>query len=234
MSTTLSRDREYSILFIGNSYTYFNSMPDIFARIADSCGYRARVDSITKGGYKLCKFADPTDEYGAIVEQRLSNESYDYVFLQEQSYYPCTETKKFNDGVAALAARVKAAGAKPLLYQTWGRKAGHSLLDEHGWTTLSMEGILRSAYKSAGEEVGARVAFVGAAFSEVYVSHPEIELYDPDLTHPSQYGSTLAAIVLFSTLFGVSPKEIPDTALGADPVYPLLRQAASKILDSDI
>ena len=110
--TSLSREREYSIFFIGNSYTYFNSMPELFAHIAAGCGYNVKVDSVTKGGYKLYLYADPSDEYGAKVEAKFSENKYDYVFLQEQSVYPCTETKKFNDGVSALAARAASSAER--------------------------------------------------------------------------------------------------------------------------
>lgn len=233
-TTPLANDREYSILFIGNSYTFYNSMPELFRRIAEACGYRLSVDSVTKGGYKLCRFADPNDEYGAKVEQRLSDNKYDYVFLQEQSLLPCIETKLFSDSVATLAERVRQSGATPLLYQTWGRKAGHPTLAEHDWNTFEMEGILRSAYKSAGAAVGARVSYVGAAFSDVYASHPEIELYDPDMTHPSLSGSILGATVHFSTLFGISPLEIPEGIFGSDIDFATLKEAAAKILAAEI
>ena len=231
-NTPLSRDREYSIFFIGNSYTYFNSMPELFRQIAAECGYDVKVDSVTKGGYKLYLYADPADEYGSKVEAKFNENKYDYVFLQEQSVYPCTETKKFNDGVSALARRAREAGATPLLYQTWGRHAGHSTLAENDWDTFMREGILRSSYKTAAEHIDAKVAYVGAAFAEVYREHPEIELYDPDLTHPSKNGSILAATVLFSTLFGVSPSDIPDDVFEDCDCFTILKQAAEKIVNT--
>ena len=82
-----------SILFIGNSYTFYNKMPtEIFAKIAEAEGYTLDIDSVTKGGYTLEKFADPTDEYGAKVESALSGDKkYDFVILQEQSLRPATE-----------------------------------------------------------------------------------------------------------------------------------------------
>ena len=45
-------------------------------------------------------------------------------------------------------------------------------------------------------------AYVGAAFHEIVVSHPEIELYDPDGSHPSYVGTCLAAMVMYKTVFG--------------------------------
>ena len=162
--------------------------------------------------------------------EKFAENKYDFVFLQEQSVYPCTETKKFNEGVIALAERVRQNGATPLLYETWGRKAGHPTLGENEWDSFMMEGILRSSYRAAGELVDARVAYVGAAFAEVYREHPELELYDPDKTHPSKLGSVLAALVLFCTLFGVSPSEVPNNVFDDVDRFDVLKEAAEKAI----
>ena len=41
------------ILFIGNSYTYFNDMPGLFEKECEKNGVTADVDSVTAGGYRL-------------------------------------------------------------------------------------------------------------------------------------------------------------------------------------
>ena len=44
--------RAYSLLLIGNSYTYYHDMPtELFARMAESAGYTLDVTAITKGGF---------------------------------------------------------------------------------------------------------------------------------------------------------------------------------------
>jgi hypothetical protein len=64
-----------SVLFIGNSYTYFNDMPSaIFAEMGKLQGFDLSVDSITKGGYTLESHADPSDPCGAQVEAVLTGE----------------------------------------------------------------------------------------------------------------------------------------------------------------
>ena len=35
------------VLFIGNSYTYFNDLPALFCRICQKNGYEAEADSVT-------------------------------------------------------------------------------------------------------------------------------------------------------------------------------------------
>ncbi len=65
----LPMDKTYRILFIGNSYTYYNDMPTtLFCAFARTAGYTVEVTAITKGAHKLSQFADPLDTYGAQVE----------------------------------------------------------------------------------------------------------------------------------------------------------------------
>ena len=61
------------ILFIGNSYTYFNDMPTLFSRLCGCNGKQAQVFSVTKGGRKLHENLDSADqttrELDAVVQQ---------------------------------------------------------------------------------------------------------------------------------------------------------------------
>ena len=145
------------ILFIGNSYTYYNDMPTaIFREFAVAAGHDVTVTAITKGAWTLEKFADPADEYGAKVHRALANEQYDYVILQEQSGRPIAKPEGFFDGSRDLAALVAENGAELWFYQTWGYKEGYSKLPTHGGTTEEMELMLRAAYDAIAEELGAK------------------------------------------------------------------------------
>ena len=106
--------KDYSILFIGNSYTYYNDMPAvIFKEFAETAGYNVEITAITKGAHKLSQFADPSDDYGSKVEAALtSGKKYDYVILQEQSIRPITEdVNDFYSAVRNLVSRVNKTGA---------------------------------------------------------------------------------------------------------------------------
>ena len=200
--------KQASILFIGNSYTFYNDMPNtIFKPYLEAAGYEVTVDSITKGAYRLSQFADPEDEYGARVEAALTGEKvYDYVILQEQSIRPCTENVgDFYQATRNLVARIRKTGAEPILYATWGRKTGNETLDKYGWTNESMTWMLAAAYSAIGEELGVRVMQVGVAFYDAYTRYPNIEIYHTDKTHPSYEGSFIAALTLASGILGIDP-----------------------------
>ena len=221
-------NKNYSILFIGNSYTYYNDMPTaIFKEFAVAAGRAVTVKAITKGAWTLEKFADPTDEYGKKVEAALTGgEKYDYVILQEQSLRPAADPERFFSAVENLAARIRKTGAKPLLYATWGRHSGSADLEKMGWTNETMTYKLAASYAAIGEKLDIPVMHVGLAFREIYTAERDIDLYNPDLSHPSYAGSYLAAATIYQTVFNESAPKWDGSLSAADAA--LLRQTAKK------
>ncbi|MBQ9805158.1 MAG: hypothetical protein IJW49_01425 [Clostridia bacterium] len=192
-----------NILFVGNSYTYFNDMPKIFEKLALENGKDAVVDSVTKGGRRLYENLVPEDEYHQRIVGLCSEKQYDVLILQEQSYFALVDYERFLEGLSGL---MKLVGAKrTVFYATWGRKEGCPLLDELGLTRAEMGAKLEEAYKKAAETLGAQLSPVGRAFQALCDIAPESELYMPDLSHPSLLGSTLAALVHYQTVFGEAP-----------------------------
>ena len=46
-------NKTLNILFVGNSYTYYNQMPeDVFTRLAEKSGYKVSVTSVTRGAVR--------------------------------------------------------------------------------------------------------------------------------------------------------------------------------------
>ena len=225
----LDKSKSYSFLFIGNSYTHYNDMPElIFAKILKAAGYDAKVQRITKGGWYLIDSANSQDEVGKQVDVALKAKDYDYVILQEQSTCPASYPGKFYTGVRNLAEKVRADGATPILYGTWGRKTGHSVLANNGWTNESMTWMISAAYEAIGAELGIDVAYAGLAFFDVYTNNKSINLYDDDLTHPNATGSYLAAMTIFAKITGVDPTTVDYNADLSAEAAAILKEAARK------
>lgn len=228
-SSELDKSKKYNFLFIGNSYTHYNDMPEqIFAKILKAAGYDATVTRVTKGGWYLIDSANSTDEVGAKVDSALKARKYDYVVLQEQSTCPINYPGKFYTGVRNLVEKVKANGATPVLYETWGRKTGHSVLKNNGWTNETMTWMLAGAYEAIGAELGVDVAYAGLAFYDVYTNNTNINLYDDDLTHPNPTGSYLAAMTIFAKITGVDPTTVNYDANLSASAAATLKEAARK------
>lgn len=223
--------KEVSILFIGNSLTYYNDMPTkIFKKMVEEAGYDAKVFAVTKGGHYLSKFADPEDTYGAQVEAALTgNRKYDYVILQDYSTRPASiEVPEFYAAVRNLAARIRETGATPILYSTWGYKAGNETLREKGWTNEIMTWRVAAAYQAIGTELEIDVAYAGLAFYDVYTGDSGIELYNDDRFHPAYAGSYLAAATLFAKIFNEDPTELTFRGSQPEEHAQILLEAARK------
>lgn len=216
-----------NILFIGNSYTYFNQMPEvIFSEILRSTGHSEdSVTSITEGG----RYLDWEGETASQIETALAENSYDYVVIQEQSICPAVDPERFWEAARALTEKIYMNGAKPVFYCTWGRRDTSPTLAEHGWTHESLTHLLAESYTKIAQETDAKIAYVGPAFTEVYRSHPEIELYDPDSTHPSAAGSYLAALVIYAAIYGEDPMHIPYNGGLTQDEAAVLKKAANDI-----
>ena len=225
----LSKDKTYQILFVGNSYTFFNDMPTAyFEPMAKICGYNVHVTSITKGAYTLEKFANPSDTYGRLVENALANNQYDYVIIQEQSVRPAINAPAFYDGVRALTERIRSIGAQPVLYATWGRKEGADKLTEYNMTSKEMTWKLAAAYDAIAKELDIPVIHVGLAFADVY-ENSSMELYNADKSHPSHIGSYLAAMALFCGIFREDPGVITITGPVKGEEDAMIREAVKKV-----
>ena len=216
-----------NILFIGNSYTYFNQMPEVlFTEILRSVGHTEdSVTSITEGG----RYLDGAGETSDRIDAALAENSYDYVVIQEQSVCPAADPERFWEASRALTEKIYMNGAKPVFYCTWGRRDTSPTLAERGWTHESMTQMLAESYTKIAEETGAEIAFVGPAFTEVYRNHPEIELYDPDSTHPSAAGSYLAALVIYAVIYGADPVQVSCNGGLSKEEAAVLKKAAAKV-----
>ena len=217
-----------NVLFIGNSFTYYNNMPsEIFAGICSSAGYKVNVDQVTKGAWNLYKFSSATDEMGAQVRQKLNSKKYDIVIIQEQSSTPIKNPGQFYTSVRRMLELIEANGAKPILYETWGYHEDYSQTAECGGSTTVMEMKLRAAYTAIGEELGIDVAYAGVAMLDAY-KNGGLNVYDDDLHHSSVIGSTVSALTIFSRIFDVDPRTVSYKGGLHDAVITKAKEAAYK------
>ena len=212
-------------------------MPEvIFAKMAQEAGYDITVEKVTKGGARLVRYLDPSDEYGEKVFSLLCEpKRFDYVVLQEQSLLPASdEADVFFNAVREHVKKIRSVDASPILYATWGRKTGSPNLLELGLTNETMTNKLAEAYQSMGDELCVPVAHVGRAFYDVYTSDSEIELYYEDKSHPSYAGSYLAAATIFAKIFGERPAFVADETRLSEADANILTDTAMKINNIEI
>ncbi|MBL0342194.1 MAG: PKD domain-containing protein [Bacteroidetes bacterium] len=204
-----SFSQQLKVLFIGNSYTYVNDLPNLLYNIALSKGDTITFDSYTPGGYT---FEQHSTDPAAIA--KIYSQQWDIVILQEQSQRPSFPPTQVAVEVYPYAAMLDSMihdnnpCSETVFYMTWGRKNGDAS-NCAGWppvcTYEGMQARLRESYLEMGMLNNATVAPVGAAFSNAINLNPVFDLYNPDESHPSIYGSYLAACVFYATIFHKSP-----------------------------
>jgi len=196
-------NKEYKILFIGNSYTYFNELWNLVKNVCEKYNIKISVEEVTSGGYTLEKMNDVNDLFGNKVNSKLNENKYDVVVLQEQSFRPCIDKELFFEAVRNLHKKINRNGARTLLYETWGRKEGSVDLEKRNMTSNEMSSRLIEAYESIKDELGIYIASVGKAFQIINNEYKDIELYNEDKSHPSLLGSILSSLVISSVIFNI-------------------------------
>jgi hypothetical protein len=188
------------VLFIGNSFTFFNNMPEILKVLAAShqAGPRFETRMVVAPGATLQQLWDRGEARSVIKSSR-----WDFVVLQEQTSLGSvflvngipriTSVDGFHQAVRWFAPEIKQSGAKTILLLT----PSHRDAPEE-------QAALNYAYFEIAREVDASVAPVGIAWQKARVGS-QAELWWWDGIHPSNRGSYLSACVLYASLTGESP-----------------------------
>ena len=201
-----SAEKKEKVLFIGNSFTYYSEMPEIFASVAESAGKSVKVEYVTQGSWNLTKFADADDEYGGKVDEKLNiYGDYTAVVLQEQSTRPLNNYSLFLKAAGDLKSKIDSTqiSCGVYLYSTWGYEEE---AEKRNLTIPQMEEKIRAAYEKVAAAVGAEVSPAGKAFSAVFTAYPDINLYHSDGKHPSYAGAYLAAFVHVAAVLKTDPR----------------------------
>jgi len=198
------------VLFIGNSYTSVNNLPQIFHDVAATGGHApAEIKAVTPGGVTLYQQLNSPDTLKAIDEG-----NWDIVILQAQSLEAAMSEQfpnwryYFLKGAAGLYDRIKAGSphAKIILYQTWARhadywndpKADRSI----GNNPADMQARIRKWHQNAAAQKNDfLIAPVGDAWELNYKNPNAIRLHAGDNSHPAFNGSYLAALVIYGTIY---------------------------------
>lgn len=205
------------VLFIGNSYTAVNDLPNWVRLVGESAGDTFEVVSIAPGGTTFARHAgDPQ------VATELASGNYNAVILQEQSQLPSfplsqVESDCYPYAKALVdAARAGKSCVKIVFYMTWGRENGDAMNCPTWPPVCSFKGmneLLRQRYVAMASDNGCDVAPVGAVWREVR-NKSSIGLYQGDGSHPSTAGTHLAALTIYRALTG----KAVDTAMFRGPI----------------
>lgn len=224
----------YKVLFIGNSYTDVNNLPQLIASIAEAEGDTLVFSANLPGGSTFYNHLNNTTT-NSLIQQG----GWDYVVLQGQSQEPSfpdgqfyTETYPYAQQLCEMVRQYNPE-AKVVFYMTWGRKNG----DQGNCpyfpplcTYEGMDSLLYLRYMTMAADFDAEVSPVGALWHYLRDHHPGIELYASDGSHPSLAGSYAAACSFYSILFRKDTRSLAYNPGIAEDQAENIRIAASKVV----
>lgn len=176
--------------------------------LAMADGNTLSFDANVPGGYTLQGHST-----NATSLQKIKDQVWDFVVLQDQSQMPSfpwaqVETEVFPFAETLVdSIRSANACAIPVFFNTWGRQNGDPQWDSIN-TFEKMNNRLYRAYTHMAEQNSAQRAPIGMAFQHIKQDlAPAVtfdQLYSPDGSHPSSFGSYLAACIFYESFFAES------------------------------
>ncbi|PWQ98591.1 glycoside hydrolase family 9 protein [Leucothrix pacifica] len=193
--TSAPSDVPQKVLFIGNSFTYYNNslhyhveqLRRYAMKPADFSPYNFRAATIA-GGYWY--------EQQAGVDSLTAGKGWDVVALQGHSREAIDDDKKliFKASLRESIELLQQRGARPMLFMTWAYKHQPDMIQQ-----------LEPAYIELARELEVTLVPVGSAFDRALAARPTLNLHAPDGIHPSREGTYLAACVFYKMLYKQSP-----------------------------
>ena len=183
------------LLFIGNSYIYYNDLPRMLESMASVSDIPLLTGVVAGGGFSLEKHIglgnvqpaleglEPATRWSSskrVVRVPPISGSWDWVILQEHSMRPLENPEKLFESANSIASAVKAKGSMPVLLVTWARQYAPEAQPD-----------LTRAITDTAKKVGAQVVNAGDAWQtairEGFVLHLD------DASHPNASGWALCA-----------------------------------------
>ena len=179
------------VLFIGNSHTMVNDVPELFARLAKQSGIQIDKRMIAEGGKTLDNHAGTE-----AVKESILHGDYDWIVLQHWAH-PFNETyaMSMEYGAKQLFEMIGKTKSKAVFYQPWPRKS--TAPDEYP--------LMSATHARLAKQYHAGLANVGDVFEKYRALYPGETMYANDGEHASPLTSNIAAYVILRTITGKKP-----------------------------
>jgi len=218
-SSLYGQQTKINALFIGNSLTYQNNLPELVKKIAACDGTQFSYNVFALPDYAL---EDHWKEGRAVKE--IKSGDYNVVIVQQG---PSSQTDAYlllKDYGLKFSEVCKDNHSQLVFFMVWPSKA----------RSFDFAGVYRS-YKKAAIQTQSVFSPAGQAWLTLWKTHPDFLLYGPDNFHPHANGSLLAALVLYGSISNkknlqfVNFEKLKINSLSADELK-LLVSAAEQTL----
>jgi hypothetical protein len=219
-----------TVLFIGNSLTFYNDLPGMLEKLATANGKKVYVGKALVGGASLEDHCNSETTISKIYAY-----DWDYVVLQGSSYHIAFPSQHYLilPYIERLDSMIhdNCPTTKTIFFMDWAMKDG-VYWNGQTYSYDDFQQRIASGTKIMADQLDMIIAPIGWAFKSVIDDRDDIELFHYDKAHPSREGSYLGACVYFSTIFKKAVEySYIDPYLAASLTNYLREKASSVVMD---
>lgn len=172
------------ILFVGNSLTYTNNLPQLVKNVAAKNNLRIHVEMLAYSNYAL------EDHWNdGQLQDLIATGNFDYVVVQQGPSSQADGKTMLLDYGERIKSLCDAHDTKLAFFMVWPAKVNYH----------TFSGVI-SNYTLAASQTNAILCPVGEVWKQYFDSTQDFSYYGPDDFHPSQVGSQRAAEIIFESL----------------------------------
>jgi hypothetical protein len=195
---------DYELLFIGNSHSSANKLPDLVAMLIEAGVQGKTANAERAPGWKF--LAERLND--GVTQKTIEARAWSHVFLQAQKYSSTGMYSYPTDAAEEWIRRIKSTNAQAILFPEWPRRGN----TEEGQRVYKL-------HLSIASREAACVAPVGPVWDATILKYPEITLHASDGNHSNTNGALLTAYVFYQVITGKNADElayIPEINVSKD------------------
>lgn len=187
---------DITLLFMGNSHTSFNDLTKMVADMVRVGKPGRSVASVEAPGWMFLE--ERVHDTPSI--DLLNGQNWSFVILQAQKYSSSGQFDYSTEEAKELIRMSRARHAVPVMFPEWPRR------------NVDETALIYELHVSIAQTEPACVAPIGQAWDLALTRDPTLVLHDSDGNHSAPAGAFLAALVLYATITGSSPLDLPNFA----------------------
>jgi hypothetical protein len=221
-----------NILFIGNSLTYYNEMPNMLQAMFNEKNIPITINQSTYSGYSLKSHLDlkiigaenknvytrpkHLNETTATEKILLADTIYEHIIIQERTTLAVLDSLNNNETKLSIKSIKELANHNSKIWLFQNFPSNKDYPKQYCTTNNTQKQICTDSIRNLSQEIDKiKIAFkelgenynvvrIGESFGEVLENRMDINLY-ADSSHPSKEGSFLIALNFYSCLTNENP-----------------------------
>lgn len=230
----LYAQKTLEVLFLGNSYTHRNKMPELVSAFAKSRGNKLIQTTYAPGGW-----AFSSHFYDEKSKEHIASKDWNFVVLQGQSQEASRRGAGAFPSAAKLSNLIKQNDSctQVTFFMTWGRKNGDDMYCRSYPPVCTYEGmddLINKNYRKMADDNDGIVSPVGAVWRYLRENHNSLELYKADESHPTPEGSFAAACCFYTVFFQDDPTLSSYRSNLSDSVASKIKRAVKRVVYNNL